>query len=273
MKRLQDRIGIVTGSSADIGEAVARRLASEGATVVLADIADAAPVAKSIEAGGGKALAMHFDLASEESIAALIRAVAERFGRIDFLHNNAADTRHELISRDMALVDMDAEVWDRTFHVNARGTMLMIKHVLPIMVAKGGGSIVNTSSGAALRGDLYAPAYAASKAAINCLTQYAATQYGKQGVRCNVVSPGMIVTEGAKKHVPAGQLKRLEKHKLTPYLGKPEDIAGAVAWLVSDDARYVTGQIIQIDGGITEHMPFFAENIDAFVQSPDKRMV
>jgi NAD(P)-dependent dehydrogenase (short-subunit alcohol dehydrogenase family) len=271
MQRLDGQIGIVTGSGRDIGEAVARRLASEGATVVLADIADASRVAESIEAGGGRAIALTFDLAAEDSIAGLIGAVADRFGRIDFLHNNAAATSREQMAQDMALIDMSAEVWDRAFTVTTRGTMLMMKHALPLMLANGGGSIVNTSSGAALRGDLYAPAYAASKAAINCLTLYAATQYGKQGIRCNVVSPGMILTEGAQQTVPQAQLARIEKHKLTPHLGEPRDIAAAVAWLVSDDARYVTGQIIQVDGGITAHMPFFAENIEAFLSDPNAR--
>ena len=147
----------------------------------------------------------------------------------------------------------------------------MIKHALPLMLAQQRGSIVNTSSGAALMGDYYGPAYAASKAAINTLSQYTATQYGKQGIRCNVVSPGMTVTEGAKKTVPPAQLARIETHKLTPYLGAPNDIAAAVAWLVSDDARFVTGQVIQVDGGITAHVPYFAEVTSAFQSNPGIR--
>lgn len=273
MRRLEGRVGIVTGSGKDIGEATARRLASEGATVILADIAiaDARAVAASIVADGGQAWAMALDLAEEDSIRALYAEVAARHSRLDFLHNNAADTRVEQMAGDMALLDMDADVWDRAFHVNTRGTMLMIKHGLPAMLARHRGSIVNTSSGAALRGDLYGPAYAASKAAINSLTEYTATQYGKQGIRCNVVSPGMILTVGAQKTVPPAQLQRIQTHKLTPHLGEPNDIAGAVAWLVSDDARFVTAQIIQVDGGITAHMPYFAENSAAFDANPGAR--
>lgn len=273
MRRLEGRVGIVTGSGKDIGEATARRLAGEGATVVLADIAigNAEAVAASIRAGGGQAWAMRLDLAEEDSIRAVFRAVASRHGRLDFLHNNAADTRTEQMGADMALLDMDAAVWDRAFHVNTRGTMLMTKHALPAMIAQGRGAIVNTSSGAALRGDLYGPAYAASKAAINSLTQYTATQYGKQGIRCNAVSPGMIVTEGAKAVVPQAQLDRIQTHKLTPHLGEPNDIAAAVAWLVSDDARFVTAQVIVVDGGIIAHMPYFAENSAAYAADPGRR--
>ncbi|ALR20771.1 SDR family NAD(P)-dependent oxidoreductase [Sphingobium baderi] len=273
MLRLKNRVGIVTGSGKDIGEATARRLASEGATVILADIAfeAASNVAASIVANGGQASAIALDLAEEDSIRALYKEVAARHGQLDFVHNNAADTRVEQMAGDMDLANMDAAIWDRAFDVNTRGTMLMIKHALPAMLAKKQGSIVNTSSGAALRGDFYGPAYAASKSAINCLTVYAATQYGKQGIRCNVVSPGMILTHGAQQTVPPAQLKRIQTHKLTPYLGEPDDIAAAVAWLVSDDARFVTGQIIQVDGGITAHMPYFAENSAAFDADPTAR--
>ncbi|MDB5687615.1 MAG: hypothetical protein JWR77_2204 [Rhizorhabdus sp.] len=273
MKRLEGRIGIVTGASAGIGAACAHRLAAEGAHVVIADVpgANVRAVVDAIAAEGGRAEAAVLDLAEEASVIALFDSVNRTHGRLDFLHNNAADTRVEQMARDMALIEMEADIWDRAFRVNARGTMLAIKHALPIMIAGGGGSIVNTSSGAALRGDLYGPAYAASKAAINCLTEYTATQYGKQGIRCNTVSPGMIVTENSKSNVPPEQFKRIEGHTLTPYLGVPLDIAAAVAWLVSDDARFVTAQTIRVDGGIISHMPYFSESVGAFLDNPGAR--
>ena len=149
----------------------------------------------------------------------------------------------------------------------------MIKHAIPLMLTSGGGSIINTSSGAALRGDLFGPAYAASKAAINCLTLYTATQYGKQGIRCNVVSPGLIVTPNVRLRNSAEQLGRIEQHKLTPFLGEPEDIAKAVAFLASDESRFMTAQIMVVDGGILDHMPYFAETITAFASSPGNRSV
>lgn len=266
MQRLEGRIGIVSGASAGIGAACARRLAAEGAHVVVADIAgaDVQTVVDAIVAGGGRAEAAVLDLAEEDSVIALFHSVTGIHGRLDFLHNNAADTRVEQMARDMALIEMDADIWDRAFRINARGTMLMIKHALPIMIAGGGGSIVNTSSGAALRGDLYGPAYAASKAAINCLTEYTATQYGKQGIRCNTVSPGMIVTENARTVHTDASLAAIERHALTPYLGRPEDIAAMVALLASDEGRFVTGQTLAVDGGYLAHFPHVADVYEHF---------
>lgn len=277
MKRLEGRVAIVTGSGgpSGIGTATAQRLAAEGASVIIGDIDpdSAREAVQRIEQAGGTAVARKLDLGEESSIADFIDWVEAQFERIDLLHNNAAATSADQMGRDMAVALMDAEIWDKAFQINSRGTMLMIKHVLPVMLRNGGGSIVNTSSGAALRGDLYGPAYASSKAAINCLTMYVATQYGKQGIRCNVVSPGLIMTQANVVNNSQEQLDRIERHKLTPYLGNPDDIAAAVAYLGSDDARFVTGQVLVVDGGITNHMPYFAEVYDNFAATPGQRTV
>ncbi len=259
--RFSGRVVIVSGSGANIGEACARAFAAEGAKVVLADIniAGASQVAADIVAAGGEAFAQALDLSDEASIAALHAAVMARHGRIDALHNNAADTRAAHMASDMLLTDMDAAVWDRSFDVNTRGTMLMIKHVVPTMIAAGGGAIINTSSGVSLRGDIPNPAYAASKAAVNSLTQFVATQFGKQGVRCNAVLPGMIVTPHARSMMNDADLAMIERHTLTPRLGRPADIAAAVLFLASDAASFITGQLISVDGGITCHQPYFAD--------------
>ncbi len=274
MRRLDGKVAIVTGSGG-IGAATAIRLAAEGARIVIADIdiAAAEAGAAAIVASGGEAFAHALDLGDEASVAALMAAVEARYGRLDVLHNNAAATAPSQMGRDMAIASMDADIWDHAFRINTRGTMLMIKHAIPLMLLGGGGSIVNTSSGAALRGDLYGPAYAASKAAINCLTMYVATQYGKQGIRCNVVSPGLVLTRNVQDNNSREQLDRIEAHKLTPYLGAPEDIAAAVAYLASDDARFVTAQVHVVDGGITDHMPYFAEVYDNFVATPAERTI
>jgi NAD(P)-dependent dehydrogenase (short-subunit alcohol dehydrogenase family) len=277
MKRLTGRIAIVTGAGdlEAIGSACAHRLAAEGAKLVVTDIdlAGAKRVTDSIIAAGGDAVAFLLDLAEEESVERFYEAVIGRFGTVHVLHNNAADTRGEQILKDMAIARMETRIWDRAFHVNVRGTMLMIKHAIPIMLAGGGGSIINTSSGASLRGDYYAPAYAASKAAINCLTTYVATQYGKQNIRCNAVSPGLILTGTAIANNTEAQLAEIESHSLTPYLGKPDDIAAAVAYLASDDARFVTGQVLAVDGGYVSHMPHVAANAAIFASSGGDRPI
>lgn len=274
MGRLDGRVAIVTGSGG-IGEACARRLAADGATVVIGDVVleHAAGIARDICSAGFKAEARQLDIADEASVTAFFSAVMQSHGRLDVLHNNAADTRKDQMAGDMAIAEMQVEIWDQAFHVNTRGTMLMTKHAVALMLKSGGGSIINTSSGAALRGDLFGPAYAASKAAINCLTLYTATQYGKKGIRCNAISPGLVVTPNVHLSNSQEQLDRIEQHKLTPYLGEPDDIANAVAFLASDESRFMTAQIMVVDGGIIDHMPYFAETIKSFEESPGSRAV
>jgi NAD(P)-dependent dehydrogenase (short-subunit alcohol dehydrogenase family) len=266
LRRLEGKTAIVTGAGIGIGAACARRLAAEGGQVVLADIdlEKAQAVAGDIVAGGGDAIAVWLDLHNGDSIKSMIEQTLARYGKLDVLHNNAADTRPEILGRDGAIGLMDEVVWDRTFQANARGTMLAIKHALPALLATGNSSIINTSSGAALSGDLYRPAYAASKAAINALTLYVATQYGKKGVRCNVVSPGLIVTPASKVSNREEHLAYFKRHTLTPDVGAPEDIAAMVALLASDDGRFVTGQVIAVDGGIGSHFSHFADMYEQF---------
>lgn len=266
MQRLSGRVAVVSGSYSGIGEAVAVRLAAEGASVVLANSNQARgeEAAARIAATGGSAVALPFDLTDEDSIRALFAAAAQRFGAPTILVNSAAITRGDTMARDGAVQNIEREVWQRVFDVNATGTMLMIKAALPFLVAAGGGAIVNIGSGASQTGDLFRPAYAASKAAIDSLTRYVATQYGKKGVRCNCVSPGMIVTENAMDVHTDQSLALIERHALTPYLGRPEDIAAMVALLVSEDGRFVTGQTICVDGGYLSHFAHVADAHEAF---------
>jgi NAD(P)-dependent dehydrogenase (short-subunit alcohol dehydrogenase family) len=262
-------VAVVTGSAANIGEACARALARAGATVVLADVnmSGASAVAADIAKTGCISWAHPLDLAQEDSVKALIQDVVNRFGRIDILHNNAADTRLEQMSADASLLTMDANVWDRAFAVNTRGTMLMIKYAAPHMIAGGGGSIINTSTGVSILGDVFNPAYASSKAAINSLTRNVAAQLGRQNIRCNAVLPGLILSPLARQMMSADQINMIQRHVILPRRGTPEDVAAAVLFLASDAASFITGQILSVDGGITTHTPYFADVMDTTVKS------
>ncbi|MFA7555604.1 MAG: SDR family oxidoreductase [Spongiibacteraceae bacterium] len=255
IKKLEGKVAIVTGSGANIGEACVKTLANEGAAVVVADIniEGAKKVAADINAAGGKAIAQYVNLLEEDTIVALVAATKEAYGRLDILHNNAADTRPSQMAADAMISDLEQSVWDSAYEVNVRGTMLMTKHCIPLMLASGGGSIINTSSGTSLLGDIFNPAYSSSKAAVNALMRNTATQYGKQGIRCNAILPGLILTDLSRSMLPPETLAMLEKHTLMPRLGQPEDIAKALVFLASDDSSFVTGQAFSVDGGISIH--------------------
>ena len=267
MGRLTGRTAIVTGAGMGIGAATARRLASEGAQVALGDInlAGAERVAADIRDNGGDAIALHFDLGDADSIKKLIDDTVAHYGKLEVLFNNAADTPPAVLENDLPAMDLSVEIWDRTFNSNARGTFLAIKYALPALIASGRGAIINTSSGAALLGDVARTAYGASKAAINTLTLYVAAQYGKEGVTCNVVSPGMVPTENSRANQPE-MIKAVLRHHLTPELGNPEDLAAMVALLASDEGRFVTGQILRIDGGVSKAFAHVADNRAQFEQ-------
>jgi NAD(P)-dependent dehydrogenase (short-subunit alcohol dehydrogenase family) len=168
------------------------------------------------------------------------------------LDNNAARLA---LADDTDVTSMSVDVWDKIMAVNARGTMLMCKHALPLMVEDGGGSIVNISAGGSQAGDVFATAYATSKGAINTLTKYVATQGAAKGVRCNAIAPGLICTPlmSATLSTPVQEIFR--SHSLTGRLGQPDDIAEMVAFLGSERSRFITGQIISVDGGIFAHVP------------------
>jgi NAD(P)-dependent dehydrogenase (short-subunit alcohol dehydrogenase family) len=223
--------------------------------VVVADIRveAAEETAALVESAGGHGLAWLVDVSDEVSVAALMAGVADRFGRLDVLDNNAALLTPDIHGRDIALEELELEVWDRTFAVNARGTMLCCKHAVPLLRAEGGGAIVNIASVSALLADNVRSAYGSSKAAVVALTRYVATMYGADRIRCNCVAPGLILTETARDALSAGQLEHLHAERILPWAAEPEDIAAVVAWLASDEARCITGQTIVVDGGTTVH--------------------
>jgi len=261
-KRLRDRVAIVTGAASGIGRASALRLAAEGAAIAIGDIdeAGAKAVVGEIEDAGGRGIALRTDVSDEAAFRSLIAAAVDTFGRLDILHNNAAALGQSSIGGDNGIESLEVDVWDRTMAINARSVMLGCKHAIPKMLEIGGGSIINTSSGAALLGGLTGTAYATSKAAVNCLTQYVATQYGKRGIRCNAILPGLIMTPAVATGMSQAAVDMILDHHMTAQAGRPEDIAAMVAFLASDESRYVTGQLLRVDGGITSHAPTYADS-------------
>jgi NAD(P)-dependent dehydrogenase (short-subunit alcohol dehydrogenase family) len=262
MNRVKDKVAIVTGAGSGIGAACAAALAAEGAKVVFADInlESAQRQAAVSRAAGQDADGAAVDIGDEASIRHLIDFVIERYGALDILHNNAADTRLSS-TRDAPVEQMDVAVWDDLMRINLRGTMLACKYAIPHLRARGGGSIINTASGAGHAGMLSHTAYGVSKAGIIMLTKYVATQHGKEGIRCNAISPGLILSPATQgNYAASGVGEMMLRHHLTPRLGKPEDIANAVLYLASDESTFVTGEILAVDGGALAHQPFYADS-------------
>ncbi|MDQ6522929.1 SDR family NAD(P)-dependent oxidoreductase [Nocardioides sp. LHD-245] len=257
----EDRVAVVTGAASGIGAATAALLAERGAHVVVADLDRPAAdvLADDLTARGLAASAAGVDVSDEAQVSALFDRVRAEHGRLDVLHNNAAAMG--LTFRDPVVTRVDVASWDRTFAVNARGVLLGCKHAIPLMLEDGGGAIVNTTSISGDVGELTMSAYGASKAAVSQLTRAVATQWGRQGIRCNAVAPGLILSpSGEQTPEPLQEIYR--RHVLTPHLGTPDDVARLVAFLASDEARYITAQVLRVDGGLVDHHPIVADFAD-----------
>jgi NAD(P)-dependent dehydrogenase (short-subunit alcohol dehydrogenase family) len=254
MHRLEDKVAIVVGGATGIGAVTCRRLASEGATVVVADVnmAGAERTAASIADDGGRSLAVEIDLLEEPSVAAMVERTVSTFGGVDLLDNNAADTSPEAMMGDLDVVTIDMALWDRIFAINLRGFALTCRHTIPAMLERGGGAIVNIASGSGTNGEPDHVAYGCSKAGVIQLARHIGARWGKEGIRCNSIAPGLIVTEkvAAAGETFQGFANLILARLLTPRLGIPEDIAATVAFLLSDDAGYISGQVFPVDGGM-----------------------
>jgi len=250
--RLADKVCLITGAGSGIGRASAVLFAAEGASVAVADIdlvgADATTAL--IVGQGGSARTYAVDVTDPGSTEALAAAVVDDFGRIDVLFNNAG------IAGVGLLHETSVELWDRVMAVNVRGVFLVARAVLPYMIAAGRGSIVNMSSTIAEIGLANRASYAASKGAVLSLTRQMQADYAPHGIRINALLPGTIHTPFVDRYLaesyddPVAGLEVLKKRQLTGDLGRPEDVAAAALYLASDEARFVLGSGMFVDGGV-----------------------
>lgn len=262
--RLDGKCAIVTGGAGGIGFATAQLMTARGARVAIADIALGR--AEECAAALPGAIALHLDLEDEASIEAMVAGARKAFGRLDILNNTAALLGPDIAQADGDVEHMGTDLWDRTYRVNVRGTMIACRAALPLL-RETRGNIVNTVSNLALQGHIIQAAYSSSKAALIQLTRAIAASHGKAGVRCNAVAPGMTMTPALREAFPPELRKVVEDETCRDRLGEPEDIAQAIAFLASDAARNITGHVLVSDGGGASHVPgiagfraFFGEN-------------
>ena len=247
MRGLSGKVGIVAGGGRGIGAATARRLADEGAHVVIGDLMGdwAREVADDIVSTGGKAVGFDLDGTSADSQAAIVAKAVEAFGGLDFYHSNLAGGTEG----DIDALNCPVEVLEKSFAINTKSHFLATQAALPKLIERGGGAMIYTSSGAASGGAAWQVAYPMTKNAIHALARHVASKYGKEGVRANVICPGLVLTEAVKQHLTDEYVERGLKAIPHTRLGDPADIAAAVTFLASEDGAWVNGQVWHVNGG------------------------
>jgi 7-alpha-hydroxysteroid dehydrogenase len=247
VRGLNGKVGIVAGGGRGIGAATARRLAEEGAHVVVGDLAGdwAREVADDIKSRGGSAIGVDLDGTSAESQAAIVAAAVETFGGLDIYHSNLAGGTEG----DIDALNCPVEVLDKSFAINTKSHFLATQAALPKMIERGGGAMIYTSSGAAAGGAAWQVAYPMTKNAIHALARHVASRWGKQGIRANVICPGLVLTEAVKQHLTDDYVAKGLKAIPHTRLGQPDDIAAAVTFLASSDGEWVNGQVWHVNGG------------------------
>ena len=241
---LDNKVAIVTGAARGIGKAIARRLSQAGAAVAICDLMEGiSATAEELRSGGANILSLQVDVTDMEAVESMVQTTIDSLGRVDILVNNAG------IVRDALLVRMKESDWDAVIAVNLKGAFNCIKAVARPMMKQRYGKIVNLSSVMGLTGNVGQANYSASKAGIIGLTKSAAKELGRRGVTVNAIAPGFIMTKMTES-LPEDQRKNALDNIPLGFLGSPEDVANVAAFLVSDSARYITGQVIQVDGGL-----------------------
>lgn len=250
--RLQDKVALITGSTRGIGEEIAYRFAEEGAKVVVTgrDADRGGQVAQKIQTCGGAAVYLPADLGKESDVEGLVAGTVQAFGGLNILVNNAAPTSLIAASSDKCMADHTTEEFDAIVKVALYGTFWSCKFAIPHMLRAGGGSIVNVSSIASIRGFACVPAYSASKGGMNALTRQIATDYGTRGVRANTIIVGVIIHELTAAMVATPELKKAVYNlHLTPRPGECADVASLAVYLGSDESTFMTAGELLIDGG------------------------
>jgi NAD(P)-dependent dehydrogenase (short-subunit alcohol dehydrogenase family) len=239
--RLRDKVAVITGAASGIGAETARRMAAEGASVVLGDMNEAGLEAVAKETGG---IPVRANVTIEAEVRALVDTALFNFGRLDILHNNAVRT----FDKDTTAVGTSDEIWRAMFDVVIMAAAYGCRAAIPAMISSGGGSIINTSSGAA-RTASGRIGYGTMKGALETFTLYTAGQFGRNGIRCNAIAPGAVRTEGMDTLFTPQELDSFGAGVAAGRIAIPRDIADVAVYLASDESAYVSGQVITVNGG------------------------